>query len=266
MTEQKEEKSCPLYENAFFFGLGGSVTAARTLLMTPLFGGPALNAYPSLFVNNGIQHIIMEQVDTTVKENMKESNNSKDFWKIATVSGVGIGIANAVVDTLFINVYKHHKERKEADPEVKCPFRSAYDLVHNNGVGSLFEGYFPRALHKSLFTAAFKTCLGFNSRWVNNMLPKEHGIVRKVVQPLVLGAISGAEATIMTKPVEETIRGLISGEGVKPKKVAKDTLHAAKTIFPSIGLSVAMYSNGKRALKPSERALRDVFSKIHSKH
>ncbi|KAJ6244169.1 succinate/fumarate transporter-related [Anaeramoeba flamelloides] len=266
MTEQNEKNPSQLYQRAFFFGLGGSVTAVRTLLMSPLCGGPELGSYKCLFFNSGIQHSLMEKIDKTFKENMEEYNNSKEFWKITITAGIAIGSANALVDTVFTNVHNHHKAKRKENPKPKSPIHSAFDLVHTNGVRSLFDGYFSKAFHKSLFTTSFKTCLSFNNRLVNKMLPGEHGIVRMVAQPFLTAGLSGAEAILFSKPVEETVRGLMSGEGVEPKKLAKETLHAAKTIFPSIGLSVTLWSNGKRALKPSHRAIRDVFNKIHSKH
>ncbi|KAJ6235006.1 hypothetical protein M0813_28985 [Anaeramoeba flamelloides] len=265
MTQQKEEKSCPVYKHAYFYGLGGAVATIRSVLTSPLTGVvPTLSGLHHNFVNSGVQNVIFEEIDGKVKEKMEEFNNPQEAWKIGVTAGVAIGTVNALVDSVFTNVVKHHEKRKENNPDVSCTFTSAVDLVSNKGITSLFDGYFSRAFSKSLFISTFKTSLWLNSKWIGNVFPNSTCPIKtRVLRPFIFGTVSGAQATLVSKQIDQSVRAVFSKEKTNPKKFLKNSICAAKIAGPSLGLTVAMYSNGVRYLKPSEMALRKLITKFH---
>ncbi|KAJ3451596.1 tricarboxylate transport protein [Anaeramoeba flamelloides] len=265
MTEQKEEKSCPVYKHAYFYGLGGAVATIRSVLTTPLTGvTPTLSSLHQNFVSSGVQNVIFEEIDGKVKEKMEEFNNPQEAWKIGVTAGVAIGTVNALVDSVFTNVYKHHAKRKEENPDVRCTFTSAVDLVSNKGITSLFDGYFSRAFSKSLFISTFKTSLWMNSKWIGNVFPNSTCPIKtRVIKPFIFGTVSGVQATLISKPIDQIVKGMFSKEKIQPKKIVKNSICAAKVAGPSLGLTVALYSNGVKYLKPSEIALKKLMTKFH---
>ncbi|KAJ3450440.1 oxaloacetate transport protein [Anaeramoeba flamelloides] len=263
--QELQDKPCKWFKNGYLHLLGGTVATTASALVQPLNGHlPTLSSLHETFVSEGVQNVVFENISDQVEKHMEEFNNPKDHWKIGVASGLVIGAVNSLIDSVFSNVFEYHHSEKENGSS--CYSKSAVNLVKEKGFGSLFEGYGTRAFSKMLFVPTLRTALSLNGYWLNQKFAGTTCPIKKqVVLPMIKGAIAATEAILITKPIEETVRSIVTGQGIKPKEIAKKTWDKFRYAVPDIAIEVMLYPQGMKLMKPTEKALKGLCDKVRSK-
>ncbi|KAJ3450074.1 hypothetical protein M0812_06239 [Anaeramoeba flamelloides] len=82
---------------------------------------------------------------------------------------------------------------------------------------------------------------------------------------MIKGAIAATEAILITKPIEETVRSIVTGQGVKPKEIAKKTWDKLRYAVPDIAIEVMLYPQGMKLMKPTEKYTLSLLTPIDNK-